>query len=153
LYSGARFVLCRTERTTPEAWALAAAIVHTIGAHIIEMDGDHHDRVAAVISHLPYLMSAALADEAGTAATTDPMLWTLASSGFRDTSRLAGSDPTMMSDILALNSTNVVAALAGAQAVLQQLSEALLHEDYEQICGVLRDAQNARRSWEESHRK
>jgi prephenate dehydrogenase len=153
LYQGARFVLCRTERTTTEAWALASAIVDTIGAHSVEMDSAHHDQVAALISHLPYLMSAALASEAGRAASTDPMLWTLASSGFRDTSRLAGSDPTMMSNILSLNSVNVMAAMAGAQAVLQQLSEALLHEDYEQICGTLSVAQNARRSWEESQRK
>jgi prephenate dehydrogenase len=153
LYQGARFVLCRTKRTTPRAWGLSCKIVQAIGAQIIEMDADHHDKIAAVISHLPYLLSAALAYEAGNAANDDPTVWMMASSGFRDTSRLAGSDPTMMVDILAANRANVMIALAVAQAYLQQLSEALLHEDYEHICGILSNAQNARRGWEESQRK
>ncbi len=54
------FVLCATRRTTPAARLRALALIEAIGAVPIEMDAHKHDRVVAAISHLPYLLSAAL---------------------------------------------------------------------------------------------
>jgi prephenate dehydrogenase len=152
LYHGARFVLCRTARTTPAALSSAQRVVSAVGAQALLMEPDHHDRVAAAISHLPYLLSAALALSAGERADDDSAVWELASSGFRDTSRLAGSDPTMMADILLANQDAIHEALAEAQEALDRLRESIQGGDPQTILALLSGAQHFRREWEDARR-
>lgn len=148
LYRGAPFVLCKSERTTPDAVALAKQMVAAIGAQAIEVEAAHHDRVVAVTSGLPYALSAALTLTAGTWAGDDTMIWTLAVSGFRDTSRLAGSDPTMMTDILLTNAPAVLDALEEAQAHLAMLGKILRSNKSEDLHATLSRAQAYRHAWE-----
>ena len=63
----------------------------------------------ALVSHLPYVMACALMSTA--LCQEDPQVWRLAASGFRDTSRLAASDLTMMLDILLTNREAILNAL------------------------------------------
>jgi prephenate dehydrogenase len=150
LYHGARFVLCRTARTTPAALDAAQQVVSAVGARALLMEADHHDRVAAAISHLPYLLSAALAISAGQRADGDPAVWELASSGFRDTSRLAGSDPAMMADILLANRDAIHQALAEAGEALDRLQDAAQEGDLQALLALLSGAQRFRREWEDT---
>jgi prephenate dehydrogenase len=148
LYRGARFVLCRSERTTPAAWKLARGLVEAVGARPIGMDAVHHDQVAATISGLPYALSAALALVAGRQAEADPAVWRLAASGFRDTSRLAGSDPVMMTDILLTNADAVLEAIRQAQEHLEALAGAIGNGTLEALHAQLVEAQQRRHEWE-----
>ena len=75
------------------------------------LDAEQHDRAVAVISHLPYLLASALVQTEAQASECDPVTGTLASSGFRDTSRLAASQIEMMLDILLTNRQGVEEAL------------------------------------------
>jgi prephenate dehydrogenase len=150
LYHGARFVLCRTARTTPAALDAAQQVVSAVGAQALLMEADHHDRVAAAISHLPYLLSAALAISAGQRAEGDPAVWELAASGFRDTSRLAGSDPAMMADILLANRDAIHQALAEAREALDRLQDAAQGGDLQALLALLSGAQRFRREWEDT---
>jgi prephenate dehydrogenase len=113
------FVLTPLQRTTPAALALAQALVAVIGARPLVLAPDHHDELAAHSSHLPYVVAALLvrAAEAG----ADPRVWQMAASGFRDTSRLAASDVTMMLDILLTNRTAILQALGRYQAETEAL--------------------------------
>lgn len=148
LFRDARFVLCRTQRTTSAAWALCEEVVGAVGALGVEMDAAHHDRIAAVISHLPYVLSAALASTAGCHAEQDPAAWVLAASGFRDASRLAASDPTMMLDILLSNAAAVLSAIGEAQAHLNLLAALIEEADADRLHNLLAEAQSHRRGWE-----
>lgn len=152
LFQGARFVLCPTDRTTPEARSLAIWLVQQIGAVPTEMLAERHDQAVAAISALPYLLSAALAQVAGEHAESDSFIWKLAASGFRDTSRLAGSDPVMMRDILLTNADAVLDQVEQAKTQLDELA-ALLRSDNEQgLLHWLSRAQGHRRQWEESQK-
>src|SRR5690606_27805418 len=75
LYNNRPFVLCSTRRTTPATRLRALSLVETIEAIPIEMDAQRHDRVVATISHLPYLLSAALMATAAHEAETDEAVW------------------------------------------------------------------------------
>ncbi|NLX43764.1 MAG: prephenate dehydrogenase, partial [Chloroflexi bacterium] len=97
------FVLCPLERTAPAALALAREVVTAVGARELVLDPEQHDRMVALISHLPYLMSISLVNAADTLAADDSLVWRLAASGFRDTSRVAAGNPEMMLDILLTN--------------------------------------------------
>lgn len=151
LFHKARFVLCRTERTTLEARKIAGELVEAVGAELIEMGAVQHDRVAAGTSHLPYLLSAALVLTTGMQAAHDEAVWMLAASGFRDTSRLAGSDPAMMRDILLSNREKVLDRISQAQEQLSQIAELIASDDGDALLRLLCEAQNFRHEWEEKH--
>jgi len=146
LYEGAVFCLTPLERTRPDALSLAGALVRAVGARPLVIDAPHHDALVAVTSHLPYLMAATLTATAGDVAATDALTWQLAASGFRDTSRLAGSDVNMMVDILLTNRQHVAASARRAARLLLDLTAAIEAGDE----GALRTALTAaRQTWRE----
>lgn len=111
LFAGHTFILCRSRRSDREAVAMAEAIVSAVGARPLWLAPDQHDRLVAQTSHLPYFVAAALMADAALAAQSSDHLWQVSASGFRDTTRLAGSDPRMMRDIALTNRAAILAVL------------------------------------------
>lgn len=130
LYEGATFVLTPLQRTNSEALTLAQELVEAVGARSVLMDAERHDRLVAAVSHLPYLLSVGLVAAAEELAAEDELVWELAASGFRDTSRLAASDVTMMLDILLTNRQAVGETLSRFANQLNAIAH-LLEADYE----------------------
>ncbi|MCL4248928.1 MAG: prephenate dehydrogenase [Anaerolineae bacterium] len=147
LYHQRPFVLCPTRRTTPATRLRSLAFVDALGAQPIEMDAHRHDRTVAAISHLPYLLSAALVATVKQEGDRDEAVWELAAGGFRDTSRLAASNLDMMGDILSTNTQAVAALLAHFRAQLALLEAALIDRDAEQLAERLRPVRAARLTW------
>ncbi len=129
LFEGAPFVLTPLTRTAPEAVALAEEMARGIGAHPMILEPGRHDRLVAAVSHLPYLLSAALMSVALQVGGTDEALWALAASGFRDTSRLAASDVQMMADILLTNRQAVGEMAQRCSAALERLAALIARDD------------------------
>ncbi|MFW5691086.1 MAG: prephenate dehydrogenase [Chloroflexota bacterium] len=153
LYQGKPFVLCPTRRTTPATRGRALALVARVGALAVEMDAARHDRVVATISHVPYLLSAALMATAERQAERDPAVWTLAAGGFRDMTRLAGSDITMMSDITSTNTQAIAELLAHFRVQLALLETMLISRDEARLAESLRPMREARLTWEKHYKK
>jgi prephenate dehydrogenase len=153
LYVGRPFVLCPTRRTTPAARLRALSLVAALGAVPIEMDAKRHDRVVAAISHLPYLLSTALVATVAREGESDDAVWKLAAGGFRDMSRLAGSDVRMMGDILSTNTQAVATLLAIFRMQLAQLEAMLISQDDQHLAEALVPAREARLSWIEQYEK
>ncbi|MCY4527293.1 MAG: prephenate dehydrogenase/arogenate dehydrogenase family protein [Anaerolineaceae bacterium] len=141
------FVLCPNRRTTPSALLRARALVEALGAIPIEMDAERHDRVVAAISHLPYLLSTALVATVANEGENDEAVWDLAAGGFRDMSRLAGSDVRMMGDILSTNTQAVATLLAMFRMQLAQLEAMLISRDDQRLTATLRPISESRREW------
>ncbi|MHB8627110.1 MAG: prephenate dehydrogenase [Aggregatilineales bacterium] len=149
LYAGCTFALCECDppRNRPEHRALAEALVETIGARPCWIGAGVHDRCVATISHLPYLMSMALVAQTLDDRERETLL-ALASTGFRDTTRLAGSDLAMMGDVLALNTDAVQAAWNGVQSQLDTLLT-LFQTDSKADRAHLAAIRESRREWGE----
>jgi prephenate dehydrogenase len=113
LFRGKAWVLIRPNQTHPEALELIEEMVTVVGAQPLLMSADDHDLIAACVSHLPYVLAATLVAVAEETALEKPDVWSLASSGFRDTSRVAGGDLTMMMDILAANRDSRLRMVSG----------------------------------------
>ncbi len=94
-----------------------------LGARVRTMDADEHDRALALTSHLPHLLSAALAG------ILPPELYELTATGFRDTTRLAAGQPGLWSAIFRANPANLLAALDRLEEQLQHFRDALLQDD------------------------
>jgi prephenate dehydrogenase len=82
-----------------------------IGAKPIRMDAERHDRLVAVVSHLPQVASTALMGLAATEEAGEPEILLLAAGGFRDLTRLAASNPHLWGDILLANRDAIARAL------------------------------------------
>ncbi|MEJ2747833.1 MAG: prephenate dehydrogenase [Anaerolineae bacterium] len=131
LYRGQTFVLCENGRTTPKIIAIAQEIIATIGANPLLLPPQIHDNMVAATSHLPYLVSAALMQTA--AAQNNEQLWQVSASGFRDTTRLAGSDPQMLLDILLTNGTAVLTQIEAYQTQLDEIKHLLTKGDEQEL--------------------
>lgn len=129
LYHGAPYVLCPQPRTTPATLARLTELAQAIGAAPLVLDAPRHDRLTAAISHVPYLAALATFAAAADVAHEDPLAWQLAASGFRSTTRLAGSDDQMMSDILLSNRDAVLTQVQRLQAQLTRLADAITRDD------------------------
>jgi len=141
LFVGRAFVLCPLPGTQATTLQFMQTMVQAIGAYPLLMDAQTHDRLVAITSHLPYLLACALVNTAANQAESDPNLWQVAASGFRDTSRLAASEVTMMLDILLTNRENILTALQKFDRALESLSyllkesrESTLHDWLEEAC-------------------
>ena len=105
--------------------------IERIGARVLEMDGDRHDRLCAWISHLPQMLSTALAatleDEFG----NDPEVEAIGGRALREMTRLARSPYSMWRDIALTNTANIQEALYRLEQRLAHLRENLRTRDLE----------------------
>jgi prephenate dehydrogenase len=142
LFRDSVFVLTPLDRTLPATMALALQLVAAIGARPLILDPARHDRLAAAISHVPYLTAAALVDAA--MRVDDDLVWTMAASGFRDSTRLAASDVAMMLDILLTNRASVLEALSRVQLSLQAFATLIEQEDEARLRSTLEACRSRR---------
>jgi prephenate dehydrogenase len=127
LFQGAPFVVTALERTTKRARSAVAQIVSIVGARLIEMTAEEHDRILASTSHLPFLLSSALA------LSTPREFLPLVGTGFKSTSRLAGTPSHMTMGILQSNRENILNAILAFRNALDQIESALQAENYLQL--------------------
>ncbi len=152
LYQDKIFVLTPLPRTSERTVALGHALIAAVGARPLVLDPARHDRLVAIISHLPYLMAVALVNAADSLAgrpgerpsAKDPLAWTMAASGFRDTSRVAGGSIPMMMDILVTNREPVLHSLIEAREQIDRLVECLEAADFEALEALLQAARHRR---------
>ncbi|CAG0945141.1 prephenate dehydrogenase [Anaerolineae bacterium] len=145
LFCNAPFVLTPLARTPASLVTRLSSLITHLGARPLILDAARHDKIVAAISHLPFALAAALMMTAGESAHEDDLVFALAANGFRDTSRLAASDPTMMLDILLTNRDNVAEAIRAGARNLETLADAIERGDEISLHAMLQSAAEQRR--------
>ncbi len=109
LFKGRWCILTPTENSTPEAEELLTKMWEHCGMKVDIMEAAHHDKVMAAVSHLPQLIAYSIV---GTVADLEGYehkeIIKYSAGGFRDFTRIAGSDPTMWRDIFLTNKQTVL---------------------------------------------
>ncbi|MGZ5207746.1 MAG: prephenate dehydrogenase [Sulfuricurvum sp.] len=139
LYADKVVVLCDLEHSGEEQRTISLKLFRAIGMQIHTMGAQQHDRHAALISHMPHIISYALANTVLAQEEKENIL-TLAAGGFRSMSRLAKSSPTMWEDIFRQNRANVLEAIKLFESELATLKEALQEKDYTTLHKEMKDA-------------
>jgi len=103
LFSDRVYALCPYPDTPPDALISLMSLVENLLAVPITLDPEEHDRIMAMVSHLPQLISVALMQAARAGDAEHAMLDKLAGRGFLDMTRLAASDYGMWKGVLATN--------------------------------------------------
>jgi prephenate dehydrogenase len=126
LFQGATWVLTPTPATDPAALTRVSALLRDVGARVLALDPVLHDQLVAVTSHLPQVAASALADVAAeTTSRLGEAVLAVAGGGFRDTTRIAASDPELWVGILGGNRDAVVAAVDALRDRLLVVRDAL----------------------------
>ncbi len=119
-------LLTPPEGTDPGAIARVTALWVACGARVREMDAAHHDRVLAIVSHLPHLLAFTICGTADDLADeTRGEVLEFAASGFRDFTRIAASDPVMWRDIFLNNREALLEMLARFTEDAQAMARAI----------------------------
>ncbi len=130
LFQGRWTILTPLPETTETALVRVAALWRRLGAEVEVMDPVHHDRVMAVVSHIPHLIAYAIV---GTAShleeVTEREVIKYAAGGFRDFTRIAASDPVMWRDIFLANRDAVSVMLERLKADIGRLERAMAEGD------------------------
>ncbi|MDX1565372.1 MAG: prephenate dehydrogenase dimerization domain-containing protein, partial [Phycisphaeraceae bacterium] len=100
------------------------------------------DESTALFSHLPHLVAAMLVDAADGSEG-----WEVASTGFRDTTRLASSNPPMRRDIVLDNREPLLSAIERFETQLKHFKEALGSSDGPRILELFERARDVRDRW------
>jgi prephenate dehydrogenase len=141
---GIVWVVAPTERSDPASIAALEAWIERIGARPVRIDPGRHDRLVAIVSHLPQVASTSLMGVAATEEADEPDILLLAAGGFRDLTRLAASQPALWSDILVANREQVATAIDAFVVGLQRLRDRILDDDRAAVETTFEQAKTAR---------
>jgi arogenate dehydrogenase (NADP+) len=146
LFRDSPFVLTPTKNSDREACEIMRSLWVSLGAVIYECSPEVHDRAVAWISHLPILISAGLilACDRESDQAIGQLAQNLASSGFRDTSRVGGGNPELGRLIAENNQTALLASLKEYQQVLQNLISQVESGDWQSLESSLQQAHQIR---------
>jgi len=114
-------------------------LIEAIGARPIWIDAVTHDRAAAFVSHLPQLVSVALAGVTREATDQTGLPLTLAGRGLRDALRLAGSPYSVWRDIVLTNTDNLDIALDRLSQAIEHLRAHLRQRELEEDFSAAND--------------
>jgi prephenate dehydrogenase len=125
---------------------LLTALISILGGYPMVMNPESHDLQMAYISHVPYLIAAALILVSANDQRENPEdLWKIAANGFHDTTRLAGSDITMMSDILITNRDPIVDVLKKLTDQIHEIQAVVERGQSHEIVLMLEQVKNLKK--------
>jgi arogenate dehydrogenase (NADP+) len=143
LFTGNPYVLTPVETTPPTAVKIVEEIVRSLTSRVYFCRPEDHDRAVAWISHLPVMVSASLIDACLSEA--DPavleLAQQLASSGFRDTSRVGGGNPELGVMMARYNQESLLRSLMSYRHSLDQLIAQIEQEDWQSLEERLKQTQ------------
>ena len=127
--------------------ARVRALWQGVGAQVSDMSAEVHDEVLSATSHLPHMLAYTLVDTLADM-EKNREIFRYAAGGFRDFTRIAGSDPVMWKDIALANDTAIVAVLDQLSIRLDDLRAAILRGDSDNLLGIFTRAREARRHFQ-----
>ena len=152
LFRGRPWIATPEAGTDPTAVEVVRTLAHDLGSQWHTASAEQHDQAVALISHMPVLVSAALLRTAGD--ERDPeirqLAQSLASSGFADSTRIGGGNPDLGVAMASSNSAAVLKALAAYRWSLEQLEDAVLRNNWQQLHRELQRTQSLRPDYQQS---
>jgi cyclohexadieny/prephenate dehydrogenase len=146
LFQGRWCVLTPPEGTSARAVGRVAEFWRRAGMEIATMSPAHHDRVLAITSHVPHLIAYTIVSTVSDLEETmRAEVIKFAASGFRDFTRVAGSDPTMWRDIFLSNKDAVLEMTGRLYEDIALLQKAIRHGDGDTLHRVFSRSRRVRR--------
>lgn len=144
MFEGAIWVLTPTTHTDDQAFATVASLAASMGAEVMALSAAEHDRLVAVVSHVPHLAAATLMRLADERSEEHVALLRLAAGGFRDMTRIASGRSGIWLDICDENRAAIVESLDSLIGGLAEMRTVVAEGDRDTLKDRLDDARRAR---------
>jgi prephenate dehydrogenase len=144
LFAGRKCVLTPTGRTPKRALRNVSDMWQSLGADVIHMDAAAHDSVFGAVSHLPHYVAFALVSCIDLLSSSEDNLFSFSAGGLKDFTRIAGSDPTMWTDIALMNRSNILSCIDRYRESLTRLRTLIESGDAESLHTALADIRAVR---------
>lgn len=145
LFEGARWYLTPNESSDSVLYDRLQRTVAGFGARPQAIDADSHDRLMATVSHLPHVIANVLVSQAAATSTEESEGLPEVGPSFRDTTRVAGANPAIWTDIFDSNREAVAAEIDAAAERLRRASELIRAGDRGAVASWHREARESRR--------
>jgi arogenate dehydrogenase (NADP+) len=142
LFQNAPYVLTPIESTKAKNLEKLKEIINILGSKLYLATPEQHDQAVALISHAPVMISAALIQTCSGAGKE--LAQKLASSGFRDTSRVGGGNPELGVMMAQYNRSAVLFALNQYRQNLDQIINHIEQENWQSLTQLLENTQTSR---------
>jgi len=147
LFEGRWCIFTPLPDTDPQALAKLRQFWESLGSRVDDMDPVHHDKVLAIVSHLPHIIAYNIVGTADDLeAVTESEVIKYSASGFRDFTRLAASDPTMWRDVCLHNKDAILEMLARFSEDLAYLQRAIRWGEGDKLFELFSRTRAVRRS-------
>jgi prephenate dehydrogenase len=140
LFDGATYFLCTTGAAFPKLYEMLQGFLVDLGARPTHIDAKAHDRIMAVVSHLPHVVANVLMEHAGEFHVSGRRALHCAGSSFKDLTRVAGANPAMWRDIFLENRHALSDSLASVIAEMQGFRRMLDTADESEIDAAIHAA-------------
>jgi len=147
LFVDHKYIITPLPESNPQAMDVLAELWRSVGSDILTMDVARHDTVLAATSHLPHILAFSLVDTLASDAENKD-IFRYAAGGFRDFTRVSGSDPTMWHDVLVTNRDACLKTLDQFTDGLQLMRQAIADGDSNTMLGIMTRARVARHHFE-----
>jgi prephenate dehydrogenase len=139
LFDGSVTVITPVETTEISAKSKIEALWREMGTDVAELSPEEHDRLVAISSHIPHILSFCLVNLAEREKEIEPVL----STGFCDMARLSLSEPSMWKDIALSNRDNILRGLGEIKGIIDEWQGLIKKEDglLERIADAKREAE------------
>ncbi|MEN3341054.1 MAG: prephenate dehydrogenase [Actinomycetota bacterium] len=129
LFDAATWFLAPLPTTDPERVRLVERFVGALGARVVRLAPDEHDRLLALTSHLPHALANLLMGQLARASADDDDPLAYAGASLREMTRVAGANPAIWADIFVENGDLVADALAAHREGAAEVERALRDRD------------------------
>ncbi|MBX3728317.1 MAG: prephenate dehydrogenase [Candidatus Sumerlaeia bacterium] len=146
LFRGATTIVTPTDNTDPASTARAAAFWRALGSRIVLCTPQRHDDLIGLVSHLPHMVAAGLAEELAEHRADVELLRLLAGPGLRDTTRVAAGDPDLWCQICHQNPDGIADRLDRTGERLRQLADLIRRRDESTLRARLEAARSMRQA-------
>lgn len=144
LFDDATYFLVDGSQTEAQTESFQA-LLSSANLHWVKVTAEAHDALVSEISHVPHVLAANLVNTADQQLKHDPVGLSAAAGGFKSTTRIAGSDPTMWTAIMLSNSAAISTQLTTYIEQLQQIQHAIETHDSNGIYQFFAHAQAIRK--------
>jgi prephenate dehydrogenase len=141
LFAGAVTLLCPELAVERASVTLVTEFWKKLGTRVVLVEVAEHDRLVALMSHLPHLVAALLVKHV---AQKNQAALDLCGPGFRDTTRIASGSPSLWADILLSNAEAVQDHLREFQTELEEAIIILAEKDGKKLQALLDEAKENR---------
>jgi len=135
LFKNKPWVATPDQTTDPEALKVVKNLALTLGSNWVTTDAETHDQAVALVSHLPVFISASLLAAVNQETNNEVLnlAKTIASGGFKDTSRIGGGNPSLGVAMAMYNSESLLKTFSTYRSSIEKFEKIIFHKQWDKL--------------------